>query len=107
MVTKPKATATGEEPIAAPVSGAEVTPTPISIIPSQAEQNAQADRAVGRTVIQVGIPTAIVSIGTWLCRLWGIDLNPLKGQEDMPPEIVGAFIAIFTWLGARRMNPKK
>lgn len=95
----------GDEPIPAPVTGTLVD-APAAIIPSSAEQAQQADRAVGRTVVQVGIPSAVVAIGTWLFRLWGIDLNPLKGQEDMPPEIVAAFIAVFTWLGARKMNPK-
>lgn len=95
------------EPTAAPVTGELVTPPEASVIPSAAQQNATADRARGRTVTQVGLPSAVVIVGTWAARLAGIDLNPLPGTEDMPPEVVAAFIVIATAALAFRMNPKR
>lgn len=66
---------------------------------------AQIDREgrVGRTVVQVTIPTAIVGIGTWLCAMLGVDLDPGAGT-DLPAEQVGYFIAVVTGLIAWVMN---
>lgn len=61
---------------------------------------------IGRTLVQVGIPTAIVGVGTWLCALLGVDLDPGAGR-DLPAEQTGYFIAIVTGLMAWRMNRAK
>lgn len=61
---------------------------------------------VGRTAVQVGIPTAIVGVGTWAARLAGIDLDPGAGV-DMPAEVVGYFIALVTIAIAWSMNRTK
>lgn len=91
---------------AAPVTGELVTPPAAAVIPSPAQQNATADRSRGRTAIQVGIPTAIVGIGVWILRLAHLDLNPLPGQEDLPPDVAGYFVAVVTMIICYRMNPK-
>lgn len=90
----------------APVTGELVDPPAAAVIPSQAEENSAADRARGRTSIQVGIPAAIVGIGSWFCRLKGVDLDPGAGI-DLPADVAGYFVAILTVLLAIRMNPKK
>lgn len=95
------------QPIPAPVSGELVDDDQAAVIPSPAEQNAAADRARGRTTLQVGIPAAVVGIGIWVARLAGLDLNPLPGEEEMPADVVGYFIALATVALAFRMNPKQ
>lgn len=90
-----------------PVSGELVEPPAAAVIPSQAEENSAADRARGRTAMQVGLPGALVAIGAWVARLAGLDLNPLADAEDMPTEITAAFIVVLTVGLAFRMNPKK
>ncbi len=60
---------------------------------------------VGRTGIQVGIPSAVVVIGSWVAGLAQVDLDPGPGR-DIPANVVVAFIAIFTGLGAWLMNRK-
>lgn len=77
----------------------EVTPTPAS----KAER---ADRARGRTAVQVGVPTALVILGTWAARLLGLDLDPNAAGVDMPAEVVGAWVAVLTVALAFRMNPR-
>lgn len=62
------------------------------------------DGRVGRTLTQVGVPSGIVVIGAWLARLAGLDLNPLPESEEVPADVVAAFIALLTYLSARRMN---
>lgn len=101
----PSDTTAPEETIASPITG-EVVGTTDVFVPSRSEQNAAADRARGRTVVQVGLPGAVVIIGTWLARIIGVDLNPLPGVEDMPPEVTAAFIIVATAGLAFRMNPK-
>lgn len=96
-----------DEPIAAPVHGELVESSLVAVTPSPAEQNTAADRARGRTTQQVGMPSALVVIGAWIARLLDVDLNPLDGSEDMPPEVVAAFIAVVTVVTAIRMNPKQ
>lgn len=103
MTAKPDAAKPGS---GAPVTGELVTPE-AAVIPSQAEENVAADRARGRTTIQVGLPGSLVAIGAWLARLGGLDLNPLADAEDMPTEITAAFIVVLTIALAFRMNPKK
>ena len=70
------------------------------------EDLAEVDRAgrVGRTTTQVGVPAALVAIGAWVARLAGLDLNPLEGVEEMPADVVAAFVAVFTVGLARHMN---
>lgn len=93
-------------PEGTPVAGELVELPEAAVIPSLPEQRAAADRARGRTAVQVGTPGALVVLGSWLARLQGIDLNPLPGVEDMPPEVVAAWVVIITVLLAFRMNPK-
>jgi hypothetical protein len=68
-------------------------------------QETDSQGRIGRTLVQVGIPTAIVGIGTYLCALAHIDLDPGPGK-DMPADVVGYFIAITTGIGAVLMNRK-
>jgi hypothetical protein len=89
----------GEMPV--PVTGEPVEVS--GVVPSPAEQRADAKGRVGNTVTQVGVPASLVAIGTWAFRLGGVDLDPGAGV-DMPAEIVGAFIAVGTWAMARWMN---
>lgn len=78
----------------------------VAVIPSAAAQRADAKGRVGNTVSQVGVPTGLVIIGSWLARLAGIDLDPsdAAGAVNMPTEVTGAFIAVGTWAMARWMN---
>lgn len=96
-------------PIPVPVTGTVVEEEAgvelVQVTPTPSEITQAADRAVGRTAIQVGLPTALVGIGTYLFRLWDIDLDPGAGR-DMPADVVGYFIAAVTILVARKMNPK-
>ena len=78
----------------------------IEFTPSEAEQNAGADRARGRTALQVGIPGALVVIGSWMARLGNLDLDPGAGV-DMPANVTAAWIILVTVALAIRMNPKK
>lgn len=70
------------------------------------EALAEVDRSgrVGRTTTQVTIPAALVVIGAWVARLADVDLNPLEGVDEMPADVVAAFVAILTVALARRMN---
>lgn len=77
-----------------------------TVTPLPGEQAERADRARGRTAVQVGVPTAIVIIGSWLARLAGLDLDPEVAGVDMPAEVVGAWVAVLTVALAFRMNPK-
>lgn len=67
---------------------------------------AEMDRAgrIGRTTVQVGVPTALVTIGSWVARLADIDLNPDSEATDLPIEVAGAFVAVLTVLLAFTMN---
>lgn len=95
---------TATDPEAAAVSGELVTPE-ATVIPSAATQNATADRARGRTGIQVSTPFAILTIGTWILRLADVDLDPGPGV-DLPAEVAGAWVAVIALVLAFRMNPK-
>ena len=88
-----------------PVTGELVDLPEAAVIPSEAEQNAGAERARGRTAIQLGVPAAIIVIATWLARLFGLDLDPGPGV-DMPAEVVAAWGVILGLVFAFRMNPK-
>lgn len=88
-----------------PISGELLDLPAAVIIPSKAEENSAADRARGRTAVQVGIPAALVGIGSWFARLKGIDLDPGAGI-DLPADVAGYFVAVLTVLLAWRMNPK-
>lgn len=93
-----------EGPLPSPMS-AEIVGQAMEVTPTAAEQSTAADRARGRTTIQVGTPAAIVVIGSWIARSFGIDLDPGVGEE-MPPEVVAAWIALVTVGMAVWMNPK-
>lgn len=58
---------------------------------------------VGRTAVQVGIPAAIVGIGTYFARLADLDLDPGAGR-DMPADVVAYFITVVAFGIAWRMN---
>lgn len=60
---------------------------------------------IGRTAVQVGIPTAIVTIFAWSMRLAGVDLDPGPGVE-MPTAVAASFIALVTAGLAWAMNRK-
>lgn len=74
-----------------------------AIVPSASAVKADARGRVGNTVTQVGVPTALVVLGSWGARLAGIDLDPGAGV-DMPAEVVGAWVAVGTYAMARWMN---
>lgn len=89
-----------------PTAGAPVVGEPMTleaVDPSPEQKKADAKGRVGNTVTQVGVPAAIVAIGTYLFRLADVDLDPGAGV-DMPAEVVGAFVAVGTWAMARWMN---
>lgn len=92
-------------PTREPIAGELIEAPDAAVIPSEAEQNAGADRARGRTAIQVGLPAAIVGIGSWAARLAGWDLDPASGM-DLPAEVAGYFVAIVATGLAFWMNPK-
>lgn len=98
--------AVGPEPEADVAVTGEVV-TVDAVIPSPAEQNAQADRARGRTYLQVGIPGALVVIGEWVARLANWDLDPSADGTGLPADVSAAIIVIVTALLAVRMNPKR
>lgn len=93
------------EPEGEPVTGELVAPPEAAVIPSDAQVAATADRARGRTAVQVGTPAAILAIATWLLRLAHVDLDPGPGV-DMPAEVAGAWVAVLGVVLAFRMNPK-
>lgn len=103
MTAKPDAAESGS---GAPVTGELVEAPEAALIPSRAEENSAADRARGRTAVQVGIPAALVGIGSWLARLNGVDLDPGTGI-DLPADVAGYFVAVLTVALAWRMNPKR
>jgi hypothetical protein len=90
----------------AAVVGEPVEPPTAAVVPSLAEQNATADRARGRTAVQVGVPAALVGIGSWAARLAGIDLDPGAGV-DLPADVAGYFVAVVTVGLAFAMNRKR
>lgn len=87
------------------VSGEPVAPPTAAVIPSTAEKNAAVDRARGRTSIQVGIPAALVGIGSWWMRLHHVDLDPGAGT-DLPADVAGYFVAVVGLGLAFAMNRK-
>lgn len=91
---------------AAAVVGEPVEVPVAAVIPSTAEQNENADRARGRTAVQVGVPAALVGIGSWAARLGGIDLDPGAGV-DLPADVAGYFVAVVTVGLAFAMNRKR
>lgn len=88
------------------IVGEPVDPPAAAVIPSVPEQNAAADRARGRTAVQVGVPAALVGIGSWAARLAGIDLDPGAGV-DLPADVAGYFVAVVTVALAFAMNRKR
>lgn len=78
----------------------------VTVVPTPSAQAQQADRARGRTAVQVGTPAALLAIATWLLRLAEVDLDPGAGV-DMPAEVAGAWVAILGVVLAFRMNPRK
>lgn len=95
----------GDQPIPTPVSGEVVGQVDV-MIPSAADQNAAADRARGRTAVQVTWPTAVVILAEWLCAMQDWDLDPYSDGTGFPTTVAAAFVAILTIASAWRMNPK-
>jgi hypothetical protein len=88
-------------PDAAPVAGEVVSLD--AVVPSADQMAADRSNRVGRTSLQVGIPAAIVGIGSWLARLKHVDLDPGAGV-DLPADVAGYFVALATFILAYRMN---
>lgn len=86
---------------AAPVDGEAITLD--AVIPSEDAQAKERSNRVGRTSIQVGTPAAIVTIGTWIARRQGLDLDPGAGV-DLPAEVASAFVAVVGTMLAYWMN---
>lgn len=76
-----------------------------AVQPSAEEQRADARGRIGNTALQSTIPTALVSIGSWLLALSDVDLDPGAGT-DMPAVIASAFTTILTVVLAWFMNRK-
>lgn len=94
-----------EQPLEVPVAGEVVTVD--AVVPSTAEQNAAADRARGRTTVQVGIPAALVILFEWGCAMAHWDLDPWGAGTGLPGTVAGALTAVLTVALAFRMNPKR
>lgn len=94
-----------DTPIVEPGTGELVAAT-AAVIPSVAEENSAAERARGRTSVQVGIPAALIGIGSWLARLADLDLDPGAGS-DLPADVSGYLVALLAYVLVVRMNPKK
>jgi hypothetical protein len=77
-----------------------------SVQPSAADQNNAADRARGRTTMQVGLPSAVLAVIVWQLRRMGIDLNPSPDETELPTEVAAAWLTLLTVAFAFRMNPK-
>lgn len=95
-----------DDATAAPVSGDLVSGPEATVVPSIASQNASADRARGRTGLQMGVPTALVNLAVWGARLKGWDLNPLPDSADIPPDAAANLAFLLGLVIAFRMNPK-
>ena len=69
------------------------------------EELGELDRSdrIGRTALQVGIPAAIVGIGSWAARLADLDLDPGAGV-DLPADVAGYFVALIAFGLSARMN---
>lgn len=90
-------------PDAAPVVGEAVLME--GIIPSAEAQASERQNRIGKTTVQVGTPTALVTIGTWAARLANFDLDPGAGV-DLPAEVAAALVGVLTVVLAFRMNRK-
>ncbi|MCU1488307.1 MAG: hypothetical protein JWN67_5053 [Actinomycetia bacterium] len=88
--------------LAGPITGEAVGQLD-AIVPSAAEQRSDAKGRVGNTVTQVGVPGAVVTIGTWAAQLGHVDLDPGPGT-DLPTIVAAAFMVLLTWGMARWMN---
>lgn len=99
--------ATKDSEAAAPVVGEPVDPPVAAVVPSVSEQNAAADRARGRTAVQVTTPTALVVLIDWACALQGWDLDPWSEGTGLPNSVSAAIVAVLTVVMAIRMNPKQ
>lgn len=94
---------TDPNPDAVPVAGEVVSLE--AVVPSADQQAADRQNRIGKTTVQVGTPTALVTIGTWLARLYDVDLDPGAGV-DLPAEVAAAFVGVLTVVLAFRMNRK-
>lgn len=76
--------------------------------PPAASLSPQANKAAGRlaiarTATQSTVPGAIILIGSWLCALLHIDLDPGAGT-DLPATVSAAFAIVGTTVAAWVMN---
>lgn len=60
---------------------------------------------VARTTVQVGVPGALVIVGTWVASLAHLDLDPGAGR-DIPANVTAALIVLITAVLAAGMNRK-
>lgn len=83
----------------------EIPGEPIELDPVVSRPLEELDRSdrIGRTALQVGIPAAIVGVGSWLARLNGVDLDPGAGI-DLPADVAGYFVALIAFALSARMN---
>lgn len=87
--------------MAAPIVGEVVELEAVQ--PSAEERSADARGRIGNTAQQAIIPTATVTIGTWLLALMHVDLDPGAGT-DMPAVVASAFTSALTLALALVMN---
>lgn len=84
-------------------------PLEVELVPGESVNGSlgELDRSdrIGRTALQVGIPAAIVGIGSWAARLAEVDLDPGAGV-DLPADVSGYFVAVLAFVMAYRMNRK-
>lgn len=87
---------------AAPVAG-ELT-TLSAVQPTEEQVEADRKNRISRSDAQLLSGATVVTVVCHLLRLRGIDLNPLPGQDDIPPEVGAAWGAIVGAGVARWMN---
>lgn len=90
------------DPDTAPVVGEPVSVSAVEL--STEAVDAAHSRAKSRTGQQAFSAGAVVTIGVWVLRLAGADLNPLPDQEEIPGEVIAAWTATLTYLAAVWMN---
>ena len=92
------------DPPGEPIAGELVTID--AVVPSAEANKADGRNRIGNTAVQVGVPTALVTIGSWIAQLAGLDLDPGAGV-DMPTIVAGSWIAVLTFAMAWAMNRGK
>lgn len=78
-----------------------------AVVPSAEANKADGKNRIGNTTVQVGLPSAIVTIGVYFTGFAHLDLDPLGPGRDMPTTVTAAFIFVVTVLVAYGMNRGK